>query len=83
MNNVNQKDHFPLLFIDAILDGIASYECFSFLDGFLGYNQIMIALAYRAYTTFIIDWDTFAYNIMLIGLYNALATFQRVMIIAF
>jgi hypothetical protein len=53
------------------------------LDGFLGYTQIMIALAYRAYTTFIIDWGTFAYNVMPFGLCNALATFQRVVTIAF
>jgi hypothetical protein len=47
LNNVTQKDYLPLPFTDAILDGLAGYECYSFLDGFLGYNQIMIALACR------------------------------------
>jgi hypothetical protein len=34
----------PLLFIDEILDTIVGYEAYSFLDGYLGYHQIFIAL---------------------------------------
>jgi hypothetical protein len=83
LNNVTQKDYFPLPFTDAILDGVAGHECYSFLDGFSGYNQVMIALACRAYTTFITDWGTYAYNVMPFGLCNAPATFQRVMTTAF
>jgi hypothetical protein len=77
LNNVTRKDYFLLPFTDAILDGVVGYECYSFLDGFSGYNQIMIALACRAYTTFTIDWGTFAYNVMPFGLCNAPATFQE------
>jgi hypothetical protein len=83
LNNVTQKDYFPLPFTDAILDGVAGHECYSFLDGFSGYNQVMIALACRAYTTFTTDWGTYAYNVMPFGLCNAPATFQRVMTTAF
>jgi hypothetical protein len=83
LNFVTQKDYFPLPFTDAILDGVAGHECYSFLDGFSGYNQVMIAPACRAYTTFTTDWGTFAYNVMPFGLCNAPATFQRVMTTAF
>ena len=35
LNTVIKKDYFPLPFIDAILDGVAGHECYSFLDGFI------------------------------------------------
>jgi hypothetical protein len=62
---------------------VAGHICYSFLDGFSGYNQIRIALEDQLKTTFTTAWGTFASIIMLFGLCNALATFQRVMMIAF
>ena len=44
LNKVTRKDHFPLPFIDQILDRLAGNEYFCFLDGYSGYNQITIAL---------------------------------------
>ena len=44
LNKVTRKDHFPLQFIDQILDRLAGNEYFCFLDGYSGYNQITIAL---------------------------------------
>ena len=43
LNKETQKDHFPLPFIDHVLDGLSGKKFFSFLDGFIGYNQIKIA----------------------------------------
>ena len=43
LNKATQKDHFPLPFIDQVLDSLAGKKFFSFLDGFSGYNQIKIA----------------------------------------
>jgi hypothetical protein len=43
LNKATQKDHFPLPFIDQVLDNLAGKKFFSFLDGFSGYNQIKIA----------------------------------------
>jgi hypothetical protein len=43
LNKSIQKDHFPLPFIDQVLDTLAGKKFFSFLDGFSGYNQIQIA----------------------------------------
>ena len=83
LNSAIRKDYFPLPFTDAILDGVAGHECYSFLDGFFGYNQVQIALENRPLTTFTTDWGTFAYNVMPFGLCNALATFQGVMTTAF
>ena len=43
MNKMTIKDHFPLPFIDQMLDRIAGNEYFCFLDGYSRYNQISIA----------------------------------------
>jgi len=40
LKKATQKDHFPLPFIDQVLDTLAGKKLFSFLDGFSGYNQI-------------------------------------------
>ena len=66
-----------------MLDAVAGYKRYSFMDGFSGYNQIQIFEPHRWYTTFITDWGTFAYMVMPFDLCNAPATFQRVMTKAF
>jgi len=38
LNKATKKYHFPLPFIDQILDGLAWKNLFYFLDGFRGYN---------------------------------------------
>ncbi|XP_022842012.1 uncharacterized protein LOC111365708 [Olea europaea var. sylvestris] len=43
LNKATQKDHFPLPFIDQILDRLSGHEYYCFLDGFSWYNQIAIA----------------------------------------
>ena len=52
LNKATLKDDFPLSFSDQVLDALAGKSCFSFLDGFTGYNQIKIALKDRYKTTF-------------------------------
>ena len=61
LNKAMQKDHFPLPFIDQVLDTLARKKFFSFLDGFSGYNQIQIAPEDHDKTTFTFPWGTFAY----------------------
>ena len=53
LNKATRKDHFPLPFIDQMLDRLARYEYYCFLDGYSGYNQIAIALEDQEKTTFI------------------------------
>lgn len=55
----------------------------SFLDGFSGYNQILVHPDDRLKTTFRTKWGTYAYQKMPFGLINVGATFQRAMDIAF
>ena len=43
LNTATRKDHFPLPFIDKMLDKLAGHPHFCFLDGYSGYNQIVIA----------------------------------------
>eukprot|EP00253_Pinus_taeda_P027115 PITA_27115 len=80
LNKATQKDHFPLPFIDQVLDNLAGKKFFSFLDGFSGYNQIRIAPQYQDKTTFTSPWGTFAYRVLPFGLCNAPSTFQRAVI---
>nr|GEX84324.1 hypothetical protein [Tanacetum cinerariifolium] len=40
LNNATQKDHFPLPFIDQMLERLAEHEYYCFLDGFSGYFRI-------------------------------------------
>jgi hypothetical protein len=42
LNKAYPKDNFPTPFIDQILDECAGNKVFSFVDGFLGYNEIYI-----------------------------------------
>eukprot|EP00253_Pinus_taeda_P005544 PITA_05544 len=77
LNKATQKDHFPLPFIDQVLDTLAGKKFFSFLDGFSRYNQIHIAPEDQDKTTFTCPWGTFSYRVLPFGLCNAPATFQR------
>jgi len=84
LNSMTRKDHFPLLFMDQILERVAGHEFYCFLDGYSGYNQIEIALEEdQEKTTFTCPFGTFAYRKMPFGLCNAPATFQRCMLSIF
>jgi hypothetical protein len=77
LNSMTRKDHFPLPFMDQILERVVGYEFYCFLDGYSGYNQIEIALEDQEKTTFTCPFGTFAYQRMPFRLCNAPAMFQR------
>eukprot|EP00253_Pinus_taeda_P019285 PITA_19285 len=83
LNKASQKDNFPLPTMEQILHSVAGSELMSFLDGFSGYNQVLVHPDDRLKTTFRTKWGTYAYQKMPFGLINAGATFQRAMDIAF
>ncbi len=41
LNKAIQKDPYPLPFSDEVLNTIAWYEAYSFLDGYSRYHQIL------------------------------------------
>ena len=75
LNKETRKDHFPLPFLDQLLDRIAGHFFFYFLDGYSGYNQIPIAPEDQENTTFTCPFGTVAFKCMPFGLCNAPATF--------
>ena len=44
LNTTTRNDHYPLPFIDQMLDRLARHPYFCFLNGYSGYNQISKAL---------------------------------------
>nr|GFB34754.1 reverse transcriptase domain-containing protein [Tanacetum cinerariifolium] len=83
LNEATQKDHFPLPFMDQMLERLAGNEYYYFLDGFSGYFQIPIDPKDQEKTTFTCPYGTFAYKRMPFGLCNAPGTFQRCMMAIF
>ncbi|GKA68517.1 reverse transcriptase domain-containing protein [Tanacetum coccineum] len=83
LNDATRKDHFPLPFMDQMLECLAGNEYYCFLDGFSGYFQIPIDPQDQENTTFTCPYRTFAYRRMPFGLCNDSGTFQRCMMAIF
>ncbi|GJY97442.1 reverse transcriptase domain-containing protein [Tanacetum coccineum] len=83
LNDATRKDHFPLPFMNQMLERLAGNEYYCFLDGFSRYFQIPIDPQDQEKTTFTCPYGTFAYRRMPFGLCNAPGTFQRCMVAIF
>ena len=75
LNTTTRKDHFPMPFIDQILDRLAEHPHICFLNGYFGYNQISVAPEDQEKTTFTCPFGTFAFRRMPFGLCNDPCTF--------
>ena len=83
LNAWTEKDHFPMPFMDQMLDRLARKGWYCFIYGYSGYSQIFIAPEYQDKTTFTCPYGTFAFKRMLFGLSNAPTTYQRCMMSIF
>ena len=75
LNRASDKDNYPVPPMEKILQMVSGFELFSLLDGFSGYNQVLVAEEDRLKTTFRTKWGTFAYRRIPFGLINAGDTF--------
>jgi len=79
LNKACPKDSYPLHIIDALVDSASSCKLPSFLDAFSRYNQIRMHPRDKCKTTFMTELSYYYYKVMLFGLKNAGATYQRLM----
>ena len=69
--------------MEALLQRVIGSSMMFVLDGFSGYNQVLVKKEDRHKTTFTSPWATCEYLRMPFGLLNAGATFQRAIDYAF
>jgi hypothetical protein len=69
--------------MDQILEHLASKSFYCFLDGYSGYNQIVINPKDQEKTIFSCLFGTYAYRRMPFCLYNAPTTFPKCMMSIF
>jgi hypothetical protein len=83
LNRACLKDNYPLPSMEDILQAEIGSGMMSMLDGFSGYNQVLVDKQDMYKTAFITPWGTYSYIRMPFGLMNARATSQCAMDYAF
>ena len=83
LNAATKKDHFPLPFIDEMLEWLVKHSFFYFLDEYSGFHQIPIHPDDQSKTNFTCLYETNSYRRMSFGLCNAPTSFQRCMMSIF
>ena len=79
LNRACPKDSHPFPPIDTLVYSTTRDELLSFIDAFSGYNQIKMNEDDQERTSFVTSQGLFCYKVMLFGLKNAGATYQRLM----
>ena len=71
LNKATRKDHYPLHFINQMLERLSNHTHFCFLDGYSGFSQIHVSQPDQEKTTFTCPFGTYAYRRMPFVLCNA------------
>ena len=79
LNRACSKNNYPFPRIDTLVDSTTRHELLSFIDAFLGYNQIKMKEEDQEKTSFVTSQGLFCYKVMSFRLKNAGATYQRLM----
>ncbi|CAF4537834.1 unnamed protein product, partial [Rotaria sp. Silwood2] len=79
LNNITERDSYPLPRIEETLNRLNGNTYFSKLDLKTGYHQIPIHSSDKQKTTFVTYNGIFHFNVMPQGLKNAPCSFQRIM----
>ena len=77
LNKVCPKNSFPLPRIDQLVDSTEGHKLLTFMDAFLGYNQIKMAEQDQEKIVFITSQGLYCYKVMPFRLKNAGSTYQR------
>ncbi|KAL0423525.1 UNVERIFIED_CONTAM: Transposon Tf2-11 polyprotein [Sesamum radiatum] len=77
LNNACPKDDFPLPIVELMIDATMGHEALSFTDGSSGYNKICMAPPDEELMAFRTPKGIYCYKVMLFGLKNVDATYQR------
>ena len=75
LNKACPKDSYLLPRIDTLVDSTARHQLLSFMDAFLGYNQIKMEEFDQEKTSFVTSQGLFCYKVMPFGLKNAGVTY--------
>ena len=79
LNKACPKDSYPLPRADVLVDSTAQHQLLSFINAFLGYNQIRMDEVDQEKTSFVTSQGLFCYKVMSFGLKNAGTAYQRLM----
>src|SRR3954470_14165905 len=83
LNKATRKDHYPLLFIDQMLERLSKNTHFCYLDGYSGFSQIHVNTVDQEKTNFTCPYGTYAYRLMPFGLLMHLLLFRGVCLLYF
>ena len=62
LNKTTRKDHYPMPFIDQMLERLSKHTHFCFLDGYSGFSQIHVSQLDQEKTTFTCPFGIYAYR---------------------
>ena len=77
LKNACPKDNFPIPRINQLVDSTVGHELLTFMDAFLGYNQILMEEEDQEKIAFLTSQGLYCYKVMSFGLKNTEATYQR------